>query len=157
MNGVFPILAPFVSPRHEATRLGSQSVVEKGMRFRFFAPSLALSFCAWAFLAHAVEEDANLKYFRDLAETRNYTLGRPVSPKLTPDGKTAIFLRSSPRDPTLRLYDFDLSTQKERELLTPEQLLGGVGEKLSAEEKARRERQRQSLKGFTTFRLSKDG
>jgi hypothetical protein len=25
-------------------------------------------------------EDPRLAYFRDLAETRNYTLGRPVSP-----------------------------------------------------------------------------
>src|SRR3954471_2303177 len=105
------------------------------MRHRF----AFLFFFAILVVARGADEEAGLKYFRDLAETRNYTLGRPVSPKLTPDGKTAIFLRSSPRDPTLRLYDFDLSTQKERELLTPEQLLGGVGEKLSAEEKARRE------------------
>jgi hypothetical protein len=39
-----------------------------------------------------------LAYFRDLAETRNYTLGRPVSPKLTPDGQTVIYLRGGPRD-----------------------------------------------------------
>lgn len=102
-------------------------------------------------------EDANLKYFRDLAETRNYTLGRPVAPKLTPDGKHAIFLRSLPRDPTLRLFEVELATGRERELLTPAQLLGGADEKLSAEEKARRERQRQSLKGFTAFQMSKDG
>ncbi|MFI5335487.1 MAG: hypothetical protein ACHQ5A_01795, partial [Opitutales bacterium] len=49
-------------------------------------------------------EDAALQYFRDLAETRNYTLGRPVSPRLTPDGATAVFLRAAPRNPTLRLY-----------------------------------------------------
>lgn len=48
-------------------------------------------------------EDANLAYFRDLAETRNYTLGRPVSPQLTPDGKHALFLRSArPHLKTLR-------------------------------------------------------
>ncbi|MFZ9348180.1 MAG: hypothetical protein ACO24Z_05550 [Arenimonas sp.] len=33
----------------------------------------------------------------------------------------------------------------------------GGRKKLSAEEKARRERQRQSLKGFTSFQLSRDG
>ncbi|MCX6956232.1 MAG: S9 family peptidase, partial [Verrucomicrobia bacterium] len=102
-------------------------------------------------------EDPQLAYFRDLAETRNYTLGRPVSPKLTPDGKAALFLRSAPRDPTLKLYELDLATGRERELLTPAQLLGGAEENLSAEEKARRERARQSLKGFTTYQLSKDG
>ena len=107
--------------------------------------------------APAAPEDPNLAYFRDLAETRNYTLGRPVSPKLTPDGKHALFLRSAPRDPTLKLYELDLATGRERELLTPAQLLGDTSESLSAEEKARRERARQSLKGFTSFQLSKDG
>ncbi len=102
-------------------------------------------------------EDPQLAYFRDLAETRNYTLGRPVAPKLTPDGKHALFLRSAPRDPTLKLYELDLASGRERELLTPAQLLGGAEENLSAEEKARRERARQSLKGFTTYQLAQDG
>lgn len=103
------------------------------------------------------EEDANLRYFRDMAETRNFTLGRPVSPKLTPDGAHVIFLRAQPRNPTLRLYEFTVATGSERELLSPEQILSGEVEHLSAEEKARRERQRQSLKGFTSFQMSKDG
>lgn len=121
------------------------------------SPPLLLLFALTPLLAVSAMEDANLKYFRDLAETRNYTLGRPVSPKITPDGKHALFLRSMPRDPTLRLWELDLATGRERELLTPEQLLGGAEEKLSAEEKARRERQRQSLKGFTAFQVSRDG
>src|SRR5688500_4750444 len=90
-------------------------------------------------------EDPNLKYFRDLAETRNYTLGRPVAPKITPDGKHAIFLRALPRDPTLRLFELELASGRERELLTPAQLLGGAEETLSAEAKARRARPRQIL------------
>src|SRR5215213_9324639 len=90
-------------------------------------------------------EDANLKYFRDIAETRSYTLGRPIAPKITPDGKTVIFLRALPRDPTLRLFELELANGQERELLTPAQLLGGSEEELSVEERARRERQRQSL------------
>ncbi|MFM8337752.1 MAG: DPP IV N-terminal domain-containing protein [Opitutaceae bacterium] len=36
-------------------------------------------------------------------------------------------------------------------------MLGGAEENLSAEEKARRERQRQSLKGFTAYQMSRDG
>jgi len=107
--------------------------------------------------APAAAEDANLAYFRDLAETRSYTLGRPTSTKLTPDGKFALFLRSAPRDPTLKLYELNLTTKTERELLTPAQLLGNAAESLSAEEKARRERTRQSLRGFTSFQMSKDG
>lgn len=102
-------------------------------------------------------DDPNLRFFRDLAETRNYTLGRPISPRITPDGRHTIFLRALPRDPTLRLFELDLASGRERELLTPAQLLGGAEETLSAEEKARRERQRQSLKGFTAYQLSRDG
>ena len=117
----------------------------------------ALSLLTCVVVASAADESASLKYFRDLAETRNYTLGRPVSPKITPDGKAVIFLRAMPREPVLRLYELDLATGRARELLTPAQLLGGAEEQLSAEEKARRERQRMSLKGFTSFQLSKDG
>jgi dipeptidyl-peptidase-4 len=89
---------------------------------------------------HAADEDANLKYFRDIAETRGYSLGRPVSPKLTPDGGTVIYLRGGPRDPVLRIYEFPLPAGPERELLAPTRLLGTEEEKLTAEEKARRER-----------------
>lgn len=121
-------------------------------RFRFIVLCAAL-----ALHVHAAEEDAGLKYFRDLAETRGYSLGRPVSPKLTPDGQTVIYLRSGPRDTVLRLYEFPLPAGPERELLTPEQLLGAAEETLSAEEKARRERARVTLKGFTRFELSRDG
>jgi dipeptidyl-peptidase 4 len=125
------------------------------MTIRAFLVRLAaLAFVTGAF---AADEDPNLKYFRDLAETRNYTLGRPVSPKVTPDGKSVLFLRSAPRDPVLRLFELDLAGGAERELLSPAELLGGAEEKLSPEEKARRERQRQSLKGFTSFQLSEDG
>ncbi len=102
-------------------------------------------------------EESQLKFFRDLAETRNYTLGRPVAPRLTPDGQTVIYLRGGPRDPVLRLYEFALPSGPERELLTPAQLLGGTEEKLTAEEKARRERARVTLRGFTRFDLSADG
>ena len=107
-------------------------------------------------LVRAADEDPALKHFRDLAETRNYTLGRPTAPKLTPDGSKVIFLRGGPRDPVLRLYEFDLATKRERELITPAQLLGGAAEKLTAEEKARRERARITARGFTRFDLSKD-
>jgi dipeptidyl-peptidase-4 len=116
---------------------------------------LLLPVAATAFAAES--DEANLKFFRDMAETRNFTLGRPVSPKITPDGASVIFLRAQPRNPTLRLYEFRIATGEERELLSPEQLLGGGEETLTPEEKARRERQRQSLKGFTSFQMSRDG
>lgn len=96
-------------------------------------------------------------YLRHHAETRGFMLGRPVRPRPTPDGKAVIFLRAAPRTPELRLYEFDVATRRTRELLTPAQLLHGADEKLSPEERARRERMRMSLRGFTWFDLSKDG
>jgi len=131
------------------------------MQLRRFLSSTLLAFTvslAGRGSTRAAEpESADLRYFRELVETRNYSLGQPVSPKLTPDGKAVIFLRGGPRDPVLRLYKFTLADQKLHEILTPEALLQGAEEELSAEERSRRERARQSLKGFTSFDLSKDG
>jgi dipeptidyl-peptidase-4 len=105
----------------------------------------------------AEPESADLRYFRELVETRNYSLGQPISPKITPDGNAVVFLRGGPRDPVLRLYEFTIADGKLREILTPEKLLQGAEEKLTTEERSRRERERQSLRGFTSFQLSKDG
>ncbi len=105
----------------------------------------------------AESESADLRYFRELVETRNYSLGQPISPQITPDGKAVVFLRGGARDPVLRLYEFTIADSKLREILTPEKLLQGAEEKLTAEERSRRERERQSLRGFTSFQLSKDG
>jgi dipeptidyl-peptidase-4 len=115
---------------------------------------LALFVCS---VRAAEPESADLRYFRELVETRNYSLGQPVSPHLTPDGKAVVFLRGGARDPVLRLYEFTIAGGSLREILTPEKLLQGGEEKLTAEEKSRRERERQSLRGFTAFSLSKDG
>ena len=105
----------------------------------------------------ADSESADLRYFRELVETRNYSLGQPVTPKLTPDGQAVIFLRGGARDPVLRLFELTIADKQLREILTPEKLLQGAEEKLSAEERSRRERARQSFRGFTSFDLSKDG
>jgi dipeptidyl-peptidase-4 len=115
---------------------------------------LALFVCS---LCAAETESADLRYFRELVETRNYSLGQPVSPQITPDGKAVVFLRGGARDPVLRLYEFSIADSKLREILTPEKLLQGAEEKMTAEERSRRERERQSLRGFTSFQLSKDG
>src|SRR5262249_29188729 len=94
---------------------------------------------------------------RDHAETRGFMLGRPVKAAPTPDGKAVLFLRARPRQARLGLFEFDVATGKTRELLTPEAVLKGAEEQLSPEEKARRERQRVSVGGFTAFQLSGDG
>lgn len=133
------------------------SIFTLPMRYPFSSLA-AIVLAACTTTAGLAEDSDALKYFVDAAETRNFTLGRPLSPKFTPDGAHVVFLRAtSPRDPTLRLYEFTLATGIERELLSPEQLLGGAAENLTAEEKARRERQRQSLKGFTSYQMARDG
>ena len=95
--------------------------------------------------------------FYDLAATRNYELGYPVKAMPTPDGKAVIYLRAGARDATQHLYEYDLAAKTERELVTPEALLGGAAETLSVEEKARRERARITAKGFPEFQLTEDG
>jgi dipeptidyl-peptidase-4 len=102
-------------------------------------------------------EDADVRFLRDLAETRSFQLGRPVSARPTPDGSQVLFLRGTARSPELRLHAFDVATGQSRELLTPAQVLGDAPEQLSEEEKARRERMRVSMKGFTSYQLSEDG
>src|SRR3954469_20542133 len=79
-------------------------------------------------------------YLRTLAQTRGFMLGRPTRPQPTPDGSAVLFLRSGPRSAKLSLFAFDVKAGQTRELLTPEQVLKGAEEKLSPEEKARRER-----------------
>ena len=66
-----------------------------------------------------------------------------------PDGKAVIYLRAGARDATQHLYEYDIASGHERELVTPEMLLGGATEVLSVEEKARRERARITAKGFS--------
>jgi dipeptidyl-peptidase 4 len=100
---------------------------------------------------------ADLKFLEDVAATRYFRLGRPNSVKLTDDGATALFLRSPPRSPEMRLYAFEVKSGAVRELITPEQVLKGAQESLSAEERARRERMRVTVRGFTAFEPSRDG
>ena len=103
------------------------------------------------------ERAIDTSFIRDWAATRGFLLGRPTRPQPTPDGKAVLFLRSLPRSPVMHLYEFDVATRRTRVLLTPEQLLKGAEEKLSPEEKARRERMRVTARGFTQFELSRDG
>lgn len=91
------------------------------------------------------------------SKTRGFSLGEPLRAIPTPDGKSVLFLQSASHSNELRLFSFDVGTGQIRELLTPAQLLRGAEEHLSVEEKARRERMRQTMRGFTSFEISKDG
>src|SRR4051812_16599450 len=119
---------------------------------------LAATLPPWAQGARPPKEiPLDASFLRRYAETRGFMLGRPVRPRPTTDGKAVLFLRAQARVPRLSLYEFDVATGKTRELLTPEQVLKGAEEHLSPEEKARRERQRVSVGGFTDYQLSDDG
>lgn len=106
-------------------------------------------------LAAAPVTDA--AFLREYAETRRYLAGRPGSVRVTPDGRSALFLRSEAKDARQMLFELDLGTGATKVLLTPETVLQGAAEHLTAAEKARLERQRVSARGFTSYQLSADG
>jgi dipeptidyl-peptidase-4 len=95
-------------------------------------------------------------YLQSLAETQNFSLGRPIQAMPTADGKSVIFLRSdSPRDRATGLYRFDVVSGETEQLAAPEKLMGDQA--LSPEEKMRQERTRTKVTGITSFELSEDG
>ena len=102
----------------------------------------------------AAESDT---FLRDYAETRGWSLGRPVLARPTPDGAHVLFLRAAPRQPRQSLFEYEVATGQTRELLSPEQIPAGAATELSAAEKARRERMRVSAGGFPDFQLTRDG
>ncbi|MFJ5221844.1 prolyl oligopeptidase family serine peptidase [Streptomyces sp. NPDC088400] len=94
---------------------------------------------------------------RQSARTQRFTLGSPRAFTVSPDGKRVVFLRStSGTDRANRLWVLDLdsptaATGAERIAADPELLLGGAAEKLSAEERARRERSREGSGGIVGY------
>jgi len=110
--------------------------------------------------AHAtarVLSAADRAFLDQYAATYHFTLGRPTAIKVSPDGDAVLFLRSGPRSFVQDLYAFDPRTGHERVLLTATSILRGATEQLSAEERARRERQRQAARGIASYQLSEDG
>jgi len=105
----------------------------------------------------AAESIADPAFLEQFAATYRFGAGTPRGFSITPDGKGVLFLRSGPRSVVQDLFEFDVSTGKERVLLTADQILKGAEESLSAEEKARRERMRMSSRGISGYALSKDG
>nr|XP_061797972.1 dipeptidyl aminopeptidase 4-like [Nerophis lumbriciformis] len=98
---------------------------------------------------------ADPQFLRDYAETFRFRLGQPTAVEVTDDA--VFFLRSGPRSFVTDLWQLDPATGEERRLLTAEDLLGGTEEELTAEEKARRERQRLATRGIAGYSLSSDG
>ncbi len=99
------------------------------------------------------QQAAAAGYPRESARTQRYTLGEPRDVAVSPDGARIVFLRSrSGTDPVNCLWVVDASTGEERLVGDPAMLLGGrADEDLPPEERARRERARESAAGITAF------
>ncbi|WP_406429506.1 prolyl oligopeptidase family serine peptidase [Streptomyces sp. NBC_01589] len=96
-----------------------------------------------------------LSFPRQHARTQRFTLGAPRAFTVSPDGERVIFLRSaSGTDRSNKLWVLNLAadgTPKERVVADPGTLLGGSAEKLSAQERARRERSREGSSGIVGY------
>ncbi|MEU9620131.1 MULTISPECIES: prolyl oligopeptidase family serine peptidase [unclassified Streptomyces] len=96
-----------------------------------------------------------ISFPRQHAKTMRFTLGAPRAFTVSPDGERVIFLRSdSGTDRSGRLWVLDLpegGTPKERVVADPGALLGGSAERLSAQERARRERSREGSSGIVGY------
>jgi dipeptidyl-peptidase-4 len=88
---------------------------------------------------------------RQSARTQRFTLGAPRDVTVSPDGARVAFLRSGgPEDPVHALWALDLPDGTERVVAAPATLLTGGGD-LPPEERARRERARESAAGITAY------
>ena len=104
----------------------------------------------------AALSSSNDDFLRQYASTLRFSLGRPRSITIAPDGGV-LFLRSGPRSFVQDLHEFNPATGVERVLLTADQILAGQEEALTPEERARRERLRLATRGISGYQLSQDG
>ncbi|MET9921017.1 prolyl oligopeptidase family serine peptidase [Streptomyces sp. NPDC006435] len=96
-----------------------------------------------------------ISFPRQHARTMRFSLGAPRAFTVSPDGERVIFIRSeSGTDRTGRLWVLDLpkdGAPEERMVADPVALLGGSQERLSAQERARRERSREGSSGIVGY------
>ncbi|MFC8363511.1 prolyl oligopeptidase family serine peptidase [Streptomyces griseorubiginosus] len=86
------------------------------------------------------------------ARTQRFTLGAPRAFTVAPDGSRVAFLRSnSGTDRANSLWVLDTADGGERVAADPRALLGGTEERLSPEERARRERSREGGAGVVGY------
>ncbi|AQS67710.1 S9 family peptidase [Streptomyces pactum] len=86
------------------------------------------------------------------ARTQRFTLGAPRSFTVAPDGSRVAFLRSGTgTDRASSLWILDTEEGGERVAADPRVLLGGAEERLSPEERARRERSREGGAGIVGY------
>ncbi|KUF16260.1 prolyl oligopeptidase family serine peptidase [Streptomyces silvensis] len=95
-----------------------------------------------------------LSFPRQHARTQRFSLGAPRAFTVAPDGSRVVFVRSaSGTERTGKLWVLDLTDggAVERVAADPQSLLGGAAERLSAAERARRERSRESGSGIVGY------
>ena len=100
---------------------------------------------------------AGPEFLDQYTATLRFTLGTPQAIRVVPGGRAVLFLRSGPRSFVRSLYELNPQTGYERLLASATQLLGGGEERLSAEEKARRERARLTARGIAAYDMPEDG
>jgi dipeptidyl-peptidase-4 len=92
---------------------------------------------------------------RQAARTRNFILGLPRTFTVAADGSRVVFLRSSAGDdPANGLWILDVERVEERPVADPERL--AAGGPLPPEERARRERARESAGGIVAYSTDRD-
>ena len=92
------------------------------------------------------------------ARTARFTLGIPRNIAVSPDGSKVWYIRTPDGvTRTGQLWEHDVATGTETVLVDPAALLGDDGEELSAEERARRERSRESGAGLVDFTVDDTG
>jgi dipeptidyl-peptidase-4 len=88
---------------------------------------------------------------RQQARTRRFTLGTPRAFTLSPDGTRVVFLRTrSGDDPVTCLWELDVATGNERLVADPRDL-GADEDNLPPQERARRERVRETAGGIVSY------
>ena len=95
-------------------------------------------------------------YAQLLARTQSFSLGRPVQFTVSPDGRRVLFLRSRGGEDRVRcLWSFDVGSGQETLLVDPLGLDVPAGE-MSAQERARRERERDRSAGISAYSSDAD-
>src|SRR5699024_1711464 len=91
------------------------------------------------------------------ARTRRFTLGLPRNITVSSDGGTVWFIRTPDGvTPNGQLWAFDVASGSERLLVDPVALVGDQDD-LSPQERARRERSRESGGGLVSFSVDEAG
>jgi dipeptidyl-peptidase 4 len=92
------------------------------------------------------------------ARTRHFTLGVPRNLKVVADGSRVVFVRTeSGTSPVAALWTYDVDAGRERKVADPTELLDDGREDLSPQERARRERSRETAAGVVGYATDRAG